>query len=225
MFPGATDHVNYDVAQLADSDEIIRLLAEVFSESEPPAVAMGLSFRDMEEFLQLIVPAVVPLGLTVISRSTAPSGMMSRRNDTRKLAGVLLTDDFALPPALHPGRISSKLLPILSMLEILDEQFRRGRAISPGEYLHLFMLAVDREFAGCGIGQRLVKACVENGLQKGYRMALTEATGRVSQHIFRKNGFADRFSVSYRDFLYENKTVFAAIREHDKAILMDRPLA
>src|SRR5262245_25776415 len=55
--------------------------------------------------------------------------------------------------------------------------------------------------------------------------AADSAQGKVSQHAFRKNGFADRFSVSYQNFLYENKAVFASIKEHEKAILTDRPLA
>ena len=41
---------------------------------------------------------VIPYGLTVISRS----------KDTRKLAGVFLTDDFASPPALNP-KLQTKL--------------------------------------------------------------------------------------------------------------------
>jgi ribosomal protein S18 acetylase RimI-like enzyme len=206
--------VDYDVAKPSDSDDIVRLLANVFSESEPPAVAMALSFHDMEQFLQLVVPRVIPAGLTVLSRSQDPG----------QLAGVLLTDDFALPPDFDLSQISSKFLPILSMLGTLDEQFRRGRAVSPGEYLHLFMLGVDRQFAGHGIGKGLVKACLGIGLRRGYRTALTEATGRVSQHIFRSSGFADRFSVAYQNFVYQNKVVFASIREHESAVLMDRSL-
>ncbi len=207
--------VDYAVATLSDSDDIVHLLARVFSQSEPPAVAMGLSVEDMEQFLRLIVPKIVPDGLTVVSRS----------HETGTLAGVLLTDDFATIPDVDLSQISPRFLPIFAMLERLDEQFRRGREISAGQYLHLFMLAVDARFAGCGIGQGLVEACVDNGSRKGYRTALTEATGRVSQHVFRKNGFAERFSVAYQDFVYEDKVVFASIREHEQAILMDRSLA
>jgi ribosomal protein S18 acetylase RimI-like enzyme len=207
--------VRYDVAKPSDSDEIICLLARVFSEAEPPAVAMDLSFHDFEQFLQFLVPAIIPDGLTVVSR----------QGDAGALAGVLFTEDFATPPALDLSRISSKFLPILSMLDSLDEQFRKGRTISPGEYLHLFMLAVDASCAGQGIGQGLIQACIDNGSRKGYRTALTEATGKVSQHIFRKNGFADRFRVSYANFTYENRAVFAALREHEEAILMDKSLS
>lgn len=206
--------VNYAVAKPSDAEEIIRLLATVFSESEPPAVAMGLSFREFEGFLQLFAPDDVAAELTIVARD----------KDTGKLAGVLLTDDFALPPTLDAVQISPKFLPILSMLEALDEQFRRGRTISAGEYLHLFMLAVDRQFAGCGIAQGMVAACLENGLRKGYRGAVTEATGKISQRVFRKHGFVDRFSVAYQAFLYEDELVFASIQDHESAILMERSL-
>ncbi len=206
--------VDYDVAQPPDSEEIVRLLATVFSESEPPAVAMGLSFRDMEQFLRLFAPGAIAEGLTIVARG----------RDTGKLAGVLLTDDFAAPPAVDLNRISRKFLPIFSMLENLDERYRKGKTISAGEYLHLFMLGVDGQFAGCGIGQGLVKACLDHGIRKDYRTAVTEATGIVSQRVFRKQGFVDRFSVSYRDFTYEGKVVFGSIQGHENAILMDKSL-
>ncbi len=206
--------VDYDVAKPFDAEEIVRLLATVFSESEPPTVAMGLSFQDLEQFLQLFTPRAIADGLTVVARS----------RDTRNLAGTLLTDDFASPPALDLNQISAKFLPIFSMLQTLDERFRTGKTISAGEYLHLFMLGVDGRFAGCGIGQGLVKACLDNGFRKGYRIALTEATGRISQRVFRKQGFVDRFSVSYRDFRFEDKNVFASIQAHENATLMDKSL-
>jgi len=214
-FSLAMEAIEYLVARPSNSSDVAHLLAEVFSESEPPAVAMGLSFDEMKQFLELLVPEVIEQGLTVIARSA----------DSGRLAGVMLSDDFALPPTLNPGQISAKLLPILTMLEVLDEQFRRGKDISTGQFVHFFMLGVDNQFAGRGVGQGLVQACVEHGSRKGYQAALTEATGRVSQHIFRKNGFVDRFRVSYREYLYEDKAVFASISGHDAAILMERPLA
>ncbi|MDE3137624.1 MAG: GNAT family N-acetyltransferase [Acidobacteriota bacterium] len=206
--------VHYEVAKPSDAWEIVHLLATVFSESEPPAVAMGLSIRDMEQLLRLFAPGALAEGLTVVARDS----------DTGKLAGVLLTDDFAAPPALDLKQISAKFRPIFSMLESLDQQYHRGKTISAGECLHLFMLGVDGEFAGRGIAQGLVKACLENGIRRGYRMAVTEATGIVSQRVFRKQGFVDRFSVSYRGFKHEGKFVFNSIQGHESAILMDKSL-
>jgi ribosomal protein S18 acetylase RimI-like enzyme len=111
------------------------------------------------------------------------------------------------------------------MLDGLDADYRQGRTIAPGHYLHLFMLGVDPRFGGRGIAQQLVAACLSNGREKGFTHAVTEATGVVSQHIFRKLGFTERLRVPYQDYRYEGRPVFASIREHDATILMDRPLS
>lgn len=206
--------IDYEIAKPSASDAIVHLLAMIFSESEPPAMAMGLSFADMDNFLRLVVPGIVAQGLTSISRD----------KDTGALVGVCLTDDFAIPPGLDIGAISPQFLPIFSMLEQLDKEFRNGTTISAGECLHLFMLAVNPKFVGRGIAQRVVQEGIDNGSRKGYREAITEATGKVSQHVFRKSGFADQHSVSYRDFVHEGKTVFKSIAEHGGAILMHKVL-
>jgi len=206
--------VRYAVAQLSDSDEIVGLLAKTFSASEPPAVAMRLSCGEMKQFLRVIAPQIIPHQLTLLARAGA----------SNQPAGVLLTDDFASPPALNAAQISPKFLPIFSMLQRLDDDFRAATPALPGTHLHLFMLAVSAQFAGCGVAQGLVKACLENGIRRGYRTALTEATGKISQHVFRKNGFADRCSIPYAEFAYEGRPVFASLREHERAILMDRSL-
>jgi hypothetical protein len=135
--------LDYHVAKPHDSDDIVCLLATVFSKSEPPAVALGLSCADFERFLWLIVLRAIPDELTIVSRSKG----------TGKLAGVLLTDDFASPPALDLKQISPKFLPILSLLETLDEQFRRGKTISAGKYLHPFMLGVEGGLRDAGLGK------------------------------------------------------------------------
>ena len=193
---------------------MIHLIASVFSTAEPPAVAMGLSFADLSEFLHLLAPCALDDGLTVIARSYASD----------KVIGALLTDDFAVRAPLDPQRLSPRFLPILAMLDSLDDQYRSGREIRPGEYLHLFMIAVDPQFAGQGIGQRLVERCLDNGARKGYRWAVTEATGVISQRVFRNLGFEERCRISYRDFRYRDEAAFAAITGHDGAALMDRSL-
>jgi hypothetical protein len=55
--------MNYQVAKLSDCDEIVRLLAKVFSESDPPAVAMALTAADFEQFLQVIVSVSLRINL------------------------------------------------------------------------------------------------------------------------------------------------------------------
>lgn len=197
----------------SDTDAVAKLLATAFSKSEPPAVAMGLTEAELEQFVRLLCPNAAEEQLTIIAQ-----------DQRGQIVGVMLSDDFALPPDPEPHAFSAKFLPIFSMLEGLDQQYRRDRTIAPGRYLHLFMLAVDDRFAGQGIAQRMIDACLENGRRKGFRYAVTEATGVVSQHVFGKLGFKERFRTSYQDYRFEGRAVFRSIRVHEGTLLMDLAL-
>ena len=199
----------------SDSAAVVALLSRVFSAADPPAVAMGLTHDDFEQFVGFHCSKAATGGLTVVARVP----------ETNQVVGVLLTDDFGVPPELNVNEISDKFLPILAMLNGLDEEYRKGRSITTGQCLHLFMLGVDQHFVGHGIAQKLVAACLSNGRQKGYTDAVTEATGLVSQHVFQKLGFTGRLRASYRDYRYHGRAVFASIREHEATILMDRTIA
>jgi GNAT superfamily N-acetyltransferase len=208
------ERVEFDLAESDDAEGMVRLIAAAFSTSEPLALAMGLSASEMEGFLQPMMPAAMAEGLTIVARLKS----------TGELAGALLNDDFASPLPVDPGRLGTKALPIISLLEMLEEHYRIGRTIAPGECLHLFMLAAEQRWKGCGIGRGLVEASLENAVRKGYLMTMTEATAGASQHIFRKLGFRDRFTVPYRDFTYEDRVAFGSIQDPSAAILMDKSL-
>ena len=210
--PRAAAPIEYAVLKSSDTAAALSLLAKVFSAAEPPAVAMGLTVPDLEEFVGLLCPRAVEEALTIIARD----------QESGEIAGAMLTDDFAIPPEIATADLSDKFLPILAILDTLDEQYRKGRAIGVGEYLHLFMLAVDRRYSGRGIAKQLVSACLENGRVKGYKYAVTEATGTISQRVFRQLGFREQGRVAYQEYQYERRAVFASIREHEAAILMDR---
>jgi len=140
------------------------------------------------------------------------------------MIGALLTEDSASEPPQGMDRLSAKFNPIFDILGQLDAAYRGGQAVSAGESLHLFLLGVARRFAGQGVAQQLVAECLANGVRRGYRLAVTEATNRTSQHIFRKQGFVDRVRRSYRDHRFDGQAVFAPIAEHGGPILMDKLL-
>ena len=212
--PKAAAPIECAVLKSSDTAAASGLFAKVFSAAEPPAVAMGLTVPDLEEFVGLLCPRAVEEGLTIVARS----------QETGEVAGAMLTDDFAMPSEIKPAAFSQKFLPILAMLDTLDEPYRKGRDIRVREYLHLFMLAVDPRYAGRGIAKQLVSACLENGRAKGYKYAVTEATGTISQRVFRQLGFREQVRASYQEYRYQGRAVFASIRDHEAAILMDRTI-
>jgi ribosomal protein S18 acetylase RimI-like enzyme len=206
--------IEYGVYSDSEADAVAALLGEVFSRRDPPAVAVGLTASEFEDFVRLLCPALEADGLTIVARHA----------DTRELVGVLLTQDSASPLPDGMSRLSPKFDPIFDILGQLDAEYRAGRAVRPGECLHLFLLGVSDRVAGRGVGQQLVAACLELGAKKGYRLAVTEATNKVSQHIFRKQGFSERVRRSYLSHRSGGRAVFASVADQGGPALMDRPI-
>ena len=206
--------IEYGPYEAPDGDAMTRLLGEVFSRRDPPAVAAGVTASEFEAFVRLLRPRAETAGLTIVARLAG----------TRELVGALLTEDCAwdLPDGMD--RLSPKFDPIFDILGQLDAEYRGGRPAPSGESLHLFLLGVADRVSGKGVAGRLVAACLEHGARKGYRLAVTEATNKVSQHIFRKHGFVERVRRSYGTHRFGGRAVFASIAEQGGPILMDRPL-
>jgi ribosomal protein S18 acetylase RimI-like enzyme len=207
--------IEYGVYVSSDAEAMAKLLGAVFSRYDPPAVAAGLTTSEFEAFVRLYCPKAAVEGLTIVARLAG----------TGELIGALLTEDSAsvLPDGID--RLSAKFDPIFDILGQLDKEYRGSQAVRPGESLHLLLLGVSDRVAGRGVAQQLVTACLAHGTRRGYRVAVTEATNKVSQHIFRKQGFVARVQRSYGAHRFDGRQVFATIAEHGGPILMDKLLA
>jgi ribosomal protein S18 acetylase RimI-like enzyme len=205
--------IRYSVCDQSDVPEMGRLLAATFTRNDPPAVAVGLTDDEFEAFVNVVSLTAGADRLTIIARDIASGAM----------AGALLAEDAATPLPEGMDLLSEKFEPIFDLFGQLDEQIHEERPIASGEVLHLFLLGVDEHFARRGIAQDLVRACLANGSEMGYRTAVTEATNRVSQHIFGKLGFVSRAECSYADYHRDGIPVFASIAGHGgpKAMVRD----
>jgi GNAT superfamily N-acetyltransferase len=211
----AVSGIEYAVFTESDSEEMVRLLGEAFAKHDPPAVAAGLTAAEFQEFAGLLCADAAMQGLAIVARSVGDGEM----------AGALLAEDSNSEWPAGMERLSAKFNPIFDILGQLESAYRGGRVSAAGESAHLFLLGVAERFSGRGIAQQLVAHCIANAARKGYPLAVTEATNRTSQHIFRKEGFVERVRRSYQDHRYEDRFHFASIAEHGGPILMDRLLA
>lgn len=205
--------VKYSVFRDSDTEDVVRVLGRTFSRYDPPAVAAGLTSGDFEFFVRLFCPQAAADALSVVARTEA----------TGEVLGALITEDSRA--SVQPegmNRLSPKFAPIFDLLSGMDEEYRRGQAPAPGQSLHLFLLGVADFASGRGIGQRLVATCLDLAARKGYRMAVTEATSKASQQVFRKQGFSERVRRSYEDYRHQGRAVFASIAAEGGPILMDR---
>ncbi len=206
--------LTYDLFTENDSDEMSKLLGKIFVERDPPAVAAGITAREFEVFVSLFCPKAAAEGLTIIARSVV----------TGEMVGAMLAEDAGTPPPETLDQVSPTFAPVFDILGQLDAEYRSSTTIMPGEFIHLFLIGVAREFSGMGIAQQLVTRCIENAVQRGYSRAVTEATNKTSQHVFRKLGFVDRVQRFYADHRFEGQAFFTSISDHGGPILMDKLL-
>ena len=206
--------VRYELFDMHALDGMAVMIAEAFSRYEPMAVTQNFSLEELVEFIKLRGPKAAQEELTILARD----------QETGQVVGAMLTEDFALAPPEDIEHFSEKFGPILTLLDELDAQYKQGISLRVGEYLHLLMIAVTHQHTGKKVAQNLIQACLENGIRKGYKTAVTEATGVISQHIFRKCGFVDRLEIPYKTFTYQGSRIFASIEGHTGTILMDKVL-
>jgi ribosomal protein S18 acetylase RimI-like enzyme len=206
--------VRFDVCVRDDVSELIALLSDVFAADDPPAVAAGITPAEFAELVELYRDRAGTQGMTIVARCGRSGEMI----------GAVLAEDSAAPFPEGVDRLSPKFDPIFDILSQLDAEYRATRLIPKGESLHLFLLGVRRASARQGVAQNLVAECLAMGGRRGFRRAVTEATNVVSQHIFRKLGFADRARRSYADFRFRGRAVFASIADHAGPILYDRDI-
>ena len=214
MSPVDQPTIEYGLPEASEAESMATLIGEIFSRRDPPAYAVGLTPDEFEAFAHLLCPKAIDDGLTIVAR----------RADTGELVGVMLTEDCAADMPAGMDQLSSKFDPILDLLGQLNCEYWGERSVQAGDALHLFLLGVASEVAGRGVGQRLVAECLEHGRRKGYPLAVTEATNRVSQHIFRKAGFVERVRRSYESHRFEGKSFFESIADEGGPALMDRSL-
>lgn len=195
-----------------DAAELTRLLGHVFAFGDPPNVAVGLEPAEFEAFVALLCPRAAEEQLSLVAHTV----------ETGELVGAMLTEDSANEPPAGIDRLSAKLGPIFDLLGQLAAELRGNAPIPRGECLHLFLLGVLPRHAGRGIARELVTRTLAHGAARGYRRAVTEATNRTSQHVFRQLGFVERARRSYGEHWFAGQRPFASIAEHGGPMLMER---
>jgi ribosomal protein S18 acetylase RimI-like enzyme len=214
MVLNEAEGVQYELFDIDELHDLAAMTAEIFARHEPVTSSLDISSTDFTDFVRLLGPKLKQEELTVIARN----------QESKQIIGAMVSDDFAIEPPEELRQLGDNYEPLWAILDELDTRYKQGRVLPKGEYLHFFLLAVDPRQSGKNVAKHLVQTCLENGIGKGYKTGVVEATGVVSQHIFRKFGFIDRFEAPYKTFTFQGKPVFSSIKDHHGIILMDKAL-
>jgi len=213
---GEFEGIRYEVFSMEDAVGFTAVVTEAFTGYEPMSLAMGIPFDVFYGFMGGLAVKAAEEGLSVIARDIA-SG---------KVVGALVNEDLMSPPAETPNPLDSRFNPIFTLLGELTEYYRDSHDFQLGECLHVFMIGVTHDYKGRSLSSHLISHSLKNARNKGFRAVCTEATGRISQHIFgKKFGFHELKKTEYKTFVYNGEQIFRNIKDHWGAYLMERGLA
>ena len=208
--PLSAPDISMHLLQAQHLEAMAELLGAAFSQHEAPARAVGQTHDDIADMVRVLGAKAVAEQLTMVALNSAG-----------EMLGVVLADDFACPPEQELATVCASFAPIGALLDALDNAYRAGKHIVPGQIVHLFMIGVAHHVNGRGLAQKLIRATIANAGARGYRAALAEATGAASQHALGKLGFLPVQQIDYQSFVFAGQTPFASITEVPAVVLME----
>lgn len=199
-----------------DESELIAAAQATFPapDGEPMARLLGIGKEDYVSYTELVVAKALRDGLTLVARSF-----------DGRIAGFLISEDFATAPPYGSMPVSKKFGPLIGILDALDDEYRAAKMPRLGDVFHLYMLGVRSEFSGQGLARRLVKAGLALAKERGFQHAVVETTGESSRSLCRKLGFHEFREIAYPAFEYAGDRPFAAMTAARACVLQERSVA
>jgi len=190
-------------------------LAKAFLK-EPMAETLKISYNMMREFcLKVVSKAAKESKLSVVAIGPL----------NEQIVGVCINKDLLDPPINEDDLVNKKFYPIFELLDELDNRYRKENKINPNEMFHTLMIAVDSNSKSKNISSSLLEASFEIAKKRGYKKAIMEATGPISQHIaINKFGYKEFTSIKYSDYQFKNNYVFKHITNAPSCKLLTKEL-
>lgn len=188
------------------------LVAQVFSQDEPLAVAVGQTEAELFAMMSAAAPSA-------LAESLSFGAWVDE-----ELVGAAIATTFTWLPPEGTVALSPSYRPIGALLAQLEADLEARPRPELRACVHIHMLAVDRRFREDRIAGTLVRRCIENATGKNFREAVTDATNPASQRVFARAGFKRINAVRYDNFTFEGERIFSAIPDATDTALMLRAL-
>ena len=213
--------ITYQILQKPDLEQTINCLVDVFSSAEPIIKALQITPTELYPFAKIVCQKAVENGLSLIAKDPA----------TSKVVGFIISEDLSedlskkSPEEINKNILQDQKLDIVfKLLKELNEQYEKQKKSFIGKMFHIYFLGIIEKYRGRRISNNLVEKNLNMAIEKGFLVAKVEATGNISQHIFRKYGFEDRYSIDYQTYEYKGRKILQGIKKHKSLILMDKVL-
>mmetsp|Transcript_53252 Transcript_53252/g.44658 ORF Transcript_53252/g.44658 Transcript_53252/m.44658 type:complete len:167 (+) Transcript_53252:177-677(+) len=127
--------------------------------------------------------------------------VIDKSND--KVAACFICDDLADPKDFDFDNLPKRTVPMLSLLEALDNEYLKVRKIenlNKNQVFHAFMVGVGKDYLRRGIGHVITQYTAEAAKRLGFSEIIAECTNSFSRRMFEKIGCKESNNIIYKDF-------------------------
>jgi hypothetical protein len=203
----------YEIFQANDLDQAISCMVDTFTRHEPMTKALEITPNEFYPFASLFCRKAIKGRLSLVSKE----------RKTGKVVAFHVADDFMAEPPEGIERVNERFLPILALLNELDEEYKKTNRVAEGEFLHLFMGGACGGFRNRKIVTALVERHLRLARKKNFLGVIAEVTGPISRHILVDTfAFMERARINYKSYVYNGKKVFANIEDSSECILVEK---
>ncbi len=203
----------YETLAMKDLKETIACVVDVFPRAEPMTKAMEITSDEFYPFAEIYCKKAIREGLSLVARDKA----------TGNVIGFLISENLASEPPDSIRTINEKFLPIIKLLDGLDENYKQSFELNGNNILRLFMVGVSKHYEGLNLATTLIKENLKLAKLNNYSRAIGEATSSVTQHIFRdKLGFNEKFAIEYKSYTYKGRHVFKNVKNTSHCVLFEK---
>ena len=200
----------FQIMQDNDIEETAICISQVFSKYETMSKSLKFSFDEFYRFAVHVCKKAAAQKLSIIAKNW----------QTGEVIGFIIAEDFTTIHAEALEDIDKKFEYVFSLLSELDENYRSIHPVRAGQVLHIFMLGVQEIYTKRYIGTTLVKENLNLAKQHNFEVAITEATGVASQHLFLNLGFTEESAIEYKSYKFKGKQIFSSINKPRNCLLM-----
>lgn len=206
--------ITLEVLGPAHTEEATACIANTFAAGEPMSQHLGITSEEFTQFARLFIEKAAHEGLSAVAL-----------DPEQQIVGTIIAEDYATEPPAGLKDISEKFTPVFALLESLGERYVANHAVTVGSHCHLFMCGVYPAYTNRRLAQKLIQFAQDIARERGFKTAVCEATGRISQFMCgTRLGFNYLDEINYQNFLLDGKAVFADITSVDSCILYEKHL-
>jgi ribosomal protein S18 acetylase RimI-like enzyme len=202
--------VKYRIIQSGDFEQTVDLCSQIFVKHEPITRSLKINYREFRVLAESYCIKAIEDRLSIVAIDS-----------NGQIIGFIISEDFMTqPPYLKD--FSDKFEPI----QALSYQLKYSYCYRSQYYfklihaLHILMLGVKDEYKNQKIATTLIKENLKLAKLNNFSVAISEATGLTSKHIFSKLGFKEEMTFFYDSYTFQGKKIFSSIKESAGCTLM-----